>query len=149
MLSPADLSEAIAAYTCGEVSLDQFADWFSAASRCMFGESEAVLEVCLAIEAAFSRLLFEHISEREFREELANAIRPFEIHRRAPKMYIVGDRKHNEQLTAAHVRSFSWSEPGEQACHVVARMSARSEVRLAHGTSTTQELFPLAAAQTA
>jgi hypothetical protein len=43
----------------------------------MFGEPADVLEACLAIEAAFSRLRFERIPEREFQEELANAIRPF------------------------------------------------------------------------
>jgi hypothetical protein len=72
MLALDQLSSAIAAYRSGHKSLDEFADWFRASSRSMFGESKNVLDVCLSIEHAFSRLDFEGISEESFRSELAS-----------------------------------------------------------------------------
>lgn len=78
MLSLADLSQAIAAYRSGSVSLGQFEDGFRTASRSMFGESKEVLNACLAIEAAFSELHYGEMSELDFRQELANVVaRPF------------------------------------------------------------------------
>jgi hypothetical protein len=74
-----ELSEAIRAYKSDELSLDQFSAWFEDVSLGMFGEPPDVIEACLAIEAAFSRLRFEGIPEREFQQELANAIRPFAV----------------------------------------------------------------------
>ena len=71
-----DLSQAIIAYRGGSLPLDAFEDWFRTSSRGMFGESTAVLEACLDVEAAFSMLRFGG-TIAEFQEELANAIRPF------------------------------------------------------------------------
>ena len=72
-----DLSQAIGAFRRGQMSLDAFEDWFRTNSRGMFGETEDVLEACLAVEAAFSGLSYTGQRE-EFQRELANAIRPFE-----------------------------------------------------------------------
>jgi len=71
------LENAVKDYRSGKLSLDAFEQWFRDNSRGMFGESGDVLEACLAIESAFSLLRFDDVSEDEFREELAEAIRPF------------------------------------------------------------------------
>ena len=80
MPSLADLSNAIAEYRDDHISLDGFEDWFRTNSRGMFGEDDPqFLEACLSIEAAFSRLRFEGLSEMAFRDELADAIAPREL----------------------------------------------------------------------
>lgn len=71
MLSLSDLSQAISAYRNGSVSIDNFEDWFRTASRGMFGDSKEVLNVCLAIEAAFSELRYSGMSNSEFGAALA------------------------------------------------------------------------------
>jgi hypothetical protein len=86
MLSIADLSQAIAAYNDGNVSLDQFADWFHQASRAKFGYSAPVRSLCLEIDLAFSRLDYDGINEDEFRRELANTILPFAEHTSLEKL---------------------------------------------------------------
>jgi hypothetical protein len=77
MLSLADLSRQVLDYQRGNISLDAFEDWFRTASRGMFGENKEVLDACVAIEQAFSKLSFEGISEEDFSKELASALRPF------------------------------------------------------------------------
>jgi hypothetical protein len=77
MLPLNDLVQAVDAYRSGDVSLDEFADWYDRASLGKFGESANVLEVCMAIDFAFSSLQFENISEEQFRQELDEAIRPY------------------------------------------------------------------------
>ena len=86
MLLLSDLSQAISAYRKGSVSVGEFEDWFRTASRGMFGDSKEVLDVCLAIEAAFSELEHGEMSNSEFGVELANTIRLFDIGRRPPKI---------------------------------------------------------------
>jgi hypothetical protein len=78
MPSLAEISQAIASYRAKSISLDAFEDWFRDNSRGMFGEGEDILAVCVAIEQAFSRIRFDDATEQEFREELVNAILPFE-----------------------------------------------------------------------
>jgi hypothetical protein len=70
MLSLIELRSRIDSYRSGRVSLDEFEDWFRGVSRGMFGESNAVLVACIAVERGFSRLRFEDISEAEFVAEL-------------------------------------------------------------------------------
>jgi|HubBroStandDraft_3_1064219.scaffolds.fasta_scaffold27881_3 hypothetical protein len=77
MLEIADVSRAIAAYQNGETSLGQFADWLSAVSRRKFAESEEVRAAILELDSLFSEVNYGGMSEVEFREELASAIRPF------------------------------------------------------------------------
>jgi hypothetical protein len=77
MLSLNDLSQAIEAYQSGGASIDEFLDWFRAASRSRFGESEQVLDFCQDIEAVISELYYGGITEKQFREDLAAASRPF------------------------------------------------------------------------
>jgi hypothetical protein len=79
MLSLDDLSQALAVYEGGGMSLDEFSDWFRAVSRGKFGEDQSVLDACLEIEAALSELYYGAKNEQEFREELATAIRPFAL----------------------------------------------------------------------
>jgi hypothetical protein len=57
----------------------------------MFGESQAVLEACLAIEAAFSRHYFEGISEQVFQQELENAVRTYRGPVYAPAVFPYGE----------------------------------------------------------
>jgi hypothetical protein len=75
-----DLSLAVDKYRHRQMSLDQFADWFRGVSRRKFAESEEVRNAILEIDSAFSRLDFDGIGETKFRQELANAIRPFASH---------------------------------------------------------------------
>jgi hypothetical protein len=74
----ADLPKAVAVYQNGCMSLDQFEDWFRTNSRGMFGESPEVLEACLSIDAAFSELRYGVMTQQDFDQELATAVRPFE-----------------------------------------------------------------------
>jgi hypothetical protein len=78
MLSMQALENKVKDYGSRKLPLDAFEQWFRDNSRGMFGESDDVLEACLAIEAAFSLLRFDDVSEDEFRKEVAEAIRPFE-----------------------------------------------------------------------
>jgi hypothetical protein len=72
-----DVSKAIDAYRDGEWTLDQFADWLRVAARRKFSETPEVLAALLEIDSMFSRIDFDGLSEASFREELANAVRPF------------------------------------------------------------------------
>ena len=74
-----DLSQAVHAYQTGEAPLADFEDWFRRASRNRFASPVAVRDVYDAVDMAFVRLDEAEISETEFREELANAIRPFAV----------------------------------------------------------------------
>jgi hypothetical protein len=78
MPSLAQISQAIADYREGRLSIDAFDDWFHENSRGMFGENETVQAALLAIDSAFSSIRFDEATEEEFQRELANAIRPFE-----------------------------------------------------------------------
>jgi hypothetical protein len=73
----AELSMAVEAYQKGDLRLGAFEDWFRDNSRGMFASGDAVVEVCDAIEAAFSRYYFEGIPEATLREDLGAAIRPY------------------------------------------------------------------------
>jgi hypothetical protein len=89
-----ELSQQIAAYGLGRVSLDAFEDWFRSHSRGMFGESPEVLNACIGVEEAFSELrAFGDVSR--FRMELANAVRPF-----AAQRPVVLSRSPYEQIAA-------------------------------------------------
>jgi len=70
------LSLAVGKYRDGQMSLDQFADWFRAVSRRKFAESEEVRSAILEVDSAFSRLDFDGIDEAEFRRELESAVHP-------------------------------------------------------------------------
>jgi hypothetical protein len=87
MLSMQVIENAVNNYHSKELSIDTFEQWFRDNSRGMFGESSDVLEACLSIESAFSHLRFDDISEEEFREELATAVRPFAA-QKPRKMYV-------------------------------------------------------------
>jgi|GraSoiStandDraft_16_1057320.scaffolds.fasta_scaffold1010071_2 hypothetical protein len=106
MPSLAQLSKSIDSYRRGELSLDQFADWFEDVSLGMFGESPDVLAACLAIEAAFSRLRFEGIAESEFRKELENAIRPFALQRSSRAILVYYGEASKRHLAASPSGAF-------------------------------------------
>ena len=91
MLSLADISAAIERYRSGSISIDRFEDWFRDNSRGMFGEELAVLNVCLAVESAFSSVRFGNATEKEFAQELAAAIRPFDIPDAPPATFWPGN----------------------------------------------------------
>lgn len=77
-MSLEDLSQAIADYRNGRLSLDAFEDWFRTNSRGMFGDAGEVTEACVAVETAFSMLRHDR-HEEAFRDELAIAVRPFVV----------------------------------------------------------------------
>jgi hypothetical protein len=73
----ADLSQAVAAYRSGNKSLDEFEDWFRTRSRKMFAEGQQAIDICAAVEAAFSRHSFEGLDEDGLKSELAKIDIPF------------------------------------------------------------------------
>jgi predicted metalloprotease with PDZ domain len=75
MLSLIDLSEQVAACRDGRLSLDDFEDWFRTHSKGSYAHSE-VTAAAAAIEAAFSKQLFQEMNDEDLREELALALRP-------------------------------------------------------------------------
>ena len=77
MLSLAQISQAIEVYRLGSASLEEFSDWFEAASTDMFRENPDVLDALLKIDMAFSVLNYDGGSDVEFRKQLETAIRPF------------------------------------------------------------------------
>jgi hypothetical protein len=90
-----ELSQQIAAYRLGRISLDAFEDWFRSHSRGMFGESPEVLNACIGVEEAFSELRSFGNVDR-FRMELANAVRSF-----AAQQPVVLSRWPYEQIAAS------------------------------------------------
>jgi hypothetical protein len=73
----ADLSQAVAAYRSGNQSLDEFEDWFRTRSRKMFAEGQQAIDICAAVEAAFSRHSFEDLDENGLKGELGKIYIPF------------------------------------------------------------------------
>jgi len=74
----ADLSQAVAAYRSGNQSLDEFEDWFRTRSRKMFAEGQQAIDICAAVEAAFSRHSFEgDFDEDGLKAELGKIDIPF------------------------------------------------------------------------
>ena len=73
----ADLSQAVAAYRSGNKSLDEFEDWFRTSSRKMFAQGQQAIDICAAVEAAFSRHSFEDLDEDGLKAELAKIDIPF------------------------------------------------------------------------
>jgi hypothetical protein len=105
-----DLSQAVSAYENREASLDEFADWFRAASRSKFAEDQAVLDAYLDIEAAFSELYYGGATEEKFREELAGAVRPFvrgPVYARAHKI-VIGNRSPEAIETGTSTAPVAW-----------------------------------------
>lgn len=76
MLTLAELSKQIAAFRGGQISLDDFEDWFRTNSRGAYSIPD-VSEAAASVEAAFSKYYFQSIGEQQLSRELANAIRPF------------------------------------------------------------------------
>ena len=73
----ADLSQAVAAYRSGNKSLDEFEDWFRTGSRKMFAQGQQAIDICAAVEAAFSRHSFENLDEDGLKAELGKIDIPF------------------------------------------------------------------------
>ncbi len=89
-----DSPNAFAAYQSGNLSLDDFEDWFRTNARGMFGENQDVLDACLSVENAFVEVRENVITKEEFRRELAAAIRPLlPIHSHASQQNAVIDDK--------------------------------------------------------
>lgn len=77
MLNLIHLRQAIDAYSNQEASIDEFADWFRAASRLRFDADEPAQDAISKIDDLFSLLYHNEISEQEFSRSLHEAIRPF------------------------------------------------------------------------
>ncbi|MCU1326634.1 MAG: hypothetical protein JWN34_2004 [Bryobacterales bacterium] len=89
MLTIDDLSQAVAAYTGGFVSYDEFEEWFFAASRGKFGEPRDVLKACLDIDLAHSEFLDDAVSESEFQRNLLGIVAPFRATDSVVQDYVV------------------------------------------------------------
>ena len=100
MPSLAELSQAVAEYQSGRMSIDEFEDWFRDNSRGMFGESADILEACLAVEAAFSEMRFGRASEDNFLLELAAAVRSFSEQR----VFVYGEPQAGREFEAGVLR---------------------------------------------
>jgi hypothetical protein len=80
MLSLAELRERVSAYCDGDVSFDDFADWYRRSSRGKFGADKEVLGACLRVDAALSGFYFDGEDEALLRRELGRSVRPFVPH---------------------------------------------------------------------
>lgn len=72
------ISNAVEAYRASRVSIDQFEDSFRNIAQGLFSQPLKVRDVLLVIENLLAELRADYISDSEFRQELAAAIRPFE-----------------------------------------------------------------------
>jgi hypothetical protein len=104
MLDLAQISQAVENYKNGQWSLDDFADWFVPVSRRKFSESPEVLKALLQIDSLVSQLYFDGLSESVFREELANAVRPFVL-RKLPLIVVYDERPREQRPTFALARA--------------------------------------------
>ena len=75
MLTLDELSQAVAAYRSGRMSLEEFENWFEDNSSGAYAVPE-LSEACSSVDAAFSQYYFDHIEENALKMELANAFRP-------------------------------------------------------------------------
>lgn len=76
MLTLDELSQAVAAYRSGWMSLEDFENWFEDNSSGAYAIPE-LSEACASVDAAFSQYYFDHTEESALKMELANAVRPF------------------------------------------------------------------------
>jgi hypothetical protein len=84
MLKIPEVSQQIAVYRDAQISLDEFEDWFRSNSRGVYQADDSDdSRVTVAVESALSKFHFQGITEDLLREELADAIRPFEGWNRA------------------------------------------------------------------
>jgi len=93
----ADLSQAVAAYRSGHMSLDEFEDRFRTSSRRMFAEGQSVVEICAAVEAALSRFHFEGLDEDGLKAEMATIEIPFA----PPQVYVMASYAANANLDSS------------------------------------------------
>jgi hypothetical protein len=103
MLDLAQISQVVENYKNGQLSLDQFADWFLSVSRRKFSESGEVLTALLQIDSLLSQLYFDGLVESEFREELAKALLPFVWSGESPRSVILRDKSAHVFAPAAAV----------------------------------------------
>jgi hypothetical protein len=76
MSSLDEMSQRIAAYRDGRISLSDFENWFEDNSSAAYAVPE-LKSVWAAVDAAFSQYHYDHIGEEAMKVELANAILPF------------------------------------------------------------------------
>jgi hypothetical protein len=87
MLRRSELLNAVECLQGGALSLDDFEEWFRNHSRGMFGESPEILRACLTIDSAFAELSYGALTPEGFREELAEAVRPFVVDSSLPYVF--------------------------------------------------------------
>jgi len=90
----ADLSQAVAAYRSGSLSLDEFEERFRTKSRRMFADGPEVVEICAAIEAALSRFHFEGLDQDGLKADLEKIEIPFA----PPKVYVMASHSAKADL---------------------------------------------------
>jgi hypothetical protein len=62
------------------MTAEQFQDWFEAGCSRGIYESDSILRTaCVDVDAAFLALIVGDSDEEQLKEELANAVRPFEV----------------------------------------------------------------------
>jgi hypothetical protein len=76
MLTLYDLSRQISAYEAGQLSLDDFEDWFRSSSKGAYASSRQVSEVAGSVESALSRFYFQQGDEETLKRDLGSAIQP-------------------------------------------------------------------------
>jgi hypothetical protein len=80
MFSANELANKISAYASGDVSLNEFEDWFREASENVHLQGDSALEdFVFAVEALFSERYFDGLSKRNLRTELQEVARRFAV----------------------------------------------------------------------
>ena len=77
MFTIEELSQKIADYRNGLISFEHLENWFECSSHGAYADAD-VKQAYAAVDAAFSQYHFDRTGEEVLKEELANAILPFE-----------------------------------------------------------------------
>ncbi|HTA66673.1 MAG TPA: hypothetical protein VK776_00280 [Bryobacteraceae bacterium] len=77
MLSLDELKQKVDAVQLGNLSLDDFEDWFRTNSKGAYASKDPHLsEAAASVEAAFSKYSFQVLDQQQLREDLLQAVHP-------------------------------------------------------------------------
>lgn len=153
MLNVDQLSQQIAAYADGNLSLNTFEDWFRDQSRNvhLWGDQN-VNDFVDAVESLFSERQFERLSDQSMRDKLQQAAREFcrPFVSRAERGLVVFRERSARPLAAtaaAAVIVLSMTPPAEVVGSVVEKHSAVSVVAEASSETASSSSLLLVSAQ--
>jgi hypothetical protein len=109
MISESQISKQIAELANSQNSVDDFEEWFRIHSRNVHSWGDRLLlEVVFSIEAVLSEYHFADLDEDLVKQELANAIRPFERLKRVGKTVPSGLKKSSSLALSANPTPLSF-----------------------------------------